>query len=104
MFVNDGIFIQAVGTGQEYCWSHIFTANVFHNGIVLRLRFVQFWKELHLECTVKALKGQNSSFFRVVNFLVFVFYIRYFSKTTGKILNNVLRLICRSHAKMRETE
>ena len=35
--VNDGIFIQAVGMGQEYCghFTSHFTASLFHNGSVL---------------------------------------------------------------------
>ena len=35
MFVNDGIFVEAVGTDQEYCGCIFFTAKLFHNGIIL---------------------------------------------------------------------
>ena len=43
--------------------SYIFTANLFRNGVVLDYVSYSFGKKLHLECTVKALEGRNSSFF-----------------------------------------
>ena len=66
--LNDGMFVQIIGAGQEsrVLRSHILTANRLCYGVVWSissLRFMQFWKKLRSECTVKA-KGQNSDFSR----------------------------------------
>ena len=72
-------------------------ADVFHSGIVLDCVSYKR-KGTKLGMYSQSTRGPELIFLQVVIFC-FVFYIRYFSKTMGKILNNVLRLICRSHAK-----
>ena len=71
MFVNDGIFVQAVGTGQEYC------GRIFLRPICFVM--ASFWTTFHtvLEGTTPGMYSQSTSG-------SFFFYIRYFSKNDRK--------------------
>ena len=71
----------------------------------MRFEMASFWSTFHtvLEGTKFGMYSRSTRgpelFFLRFFFVLFFTYIIIFSKTTGKILNNVLRLICRSHAK-----
>ena len=68
------MFVQVVGEGQEYrgrifprsiCFVMATVFVVLHLWSTSSLCVMQFWKEIHSEFTVKALKGQNSAFLQV---------------------------------------
>ena len=68
------MFVQVVGEGQEYrgrifprsiCSVMATVFVVLHLWSTSSLCVMQFWKEIHSEFTVKALKGQNSAFLQV---------------------------------------
>ena len=68
------MFVQIVGEGQEYrgrifprsiCFVMATVFVVLHLWSTSSLCVMQFWKEIHSEFTVKALKGQNSAFLQV---------------------------------------
>ena len=68
------MFVQVVGEGQEYrgrifprsiCFVMATVFVVLHLWSTSSLCAMQFWKEIHSEFTVKALKGQNSAFLQV---------------------------------------
>ena len=66
--LNDVMFVQVIGVGQEYC-GRIFSQPIYFvmapfdwSTSSVRFSFMQFWKELRSESTVKALDGLNSAF------------------------------------------
>ena len=68
------MFVHVVGEGQEYrgrifprsiCFVMATVFVVLHLWSTSSLCVMQFWKEIHSEFTVKALKGQNSAFLQV---------------------------------------
>ena len=68
------MFVQVVGEGQEnrgrifprsICFVMATVFVVLHLWSTSSLCVMQFWKEIHSEFTVKALKGQNSAFLQV---------------------------------------
>ena len=68
------MFVQVVGEGQEYrgrifprsiCFVMATVFVVLHLWSTSSLCVMQFWKEIHSEFTVKALKGQSSAFLQV---------------------------------------
>ena len=91
MFVNDGIFVQVVGTGQEDC-----------DRIFLRpmcFEVTSFWTTFHtvLEGTTLGMDSQSTRgpelfFLQVVNFFCFVFL-------TYVISLKRREKFCRLHAK-----
>ena len=79
---DDGIFIQVVGMGQEYC-NHIFLWPIC-------FIMASFWTTFHtvLEGTTLGMYSQSTRepelFFLVLLLLVSFFYIRYFSEKAEK--------------------